>query len=177
MYRGRARVALGEVDHGLAEVLEWAELFDQTGAPRVIEGSFTSMLSEALHMTGRSEEALAVSAQGEQRANACVVRVMEPEIYRTRGEILRDLGRFDAADEAYRRAVACARSQSAVSLELRSLTSLLDLRASRGHAGDLSTELRLLTMRMMSQPERPDLITARELLARLPVKTAFGQEP
>jgi hypothetical protein len=62
MHRGRARVALGEVQRGLAEVVEWADIFKHTKAAGVIEGSFTSMLSEVLHLAGHSEEALVVSA-------------------------------------------------------------------------------------------------------------------
>src|SRR5262249_54842166 len=57
MHRGRARLALGDVGRGLAEVLEWAEIFTQTGAAGVIVGSFTSMVSEVLHWASRSEEA------------------------------------------------------------------------------------------------------------------------
>ena len=124
------------------------------------------MVSEALHMAGRAEEALAVSLEGERRAEANHVRAMAPEIFRTRGDIFRDLERVDEADHAYRRAVACAQTQGARSLELRALTSLFDLRLSRGEVDDLPAELR----RVMdaSEQDRPDLIAARELLARAP---------
>ncbi|MEP7001770.1 MAG: adenylate/guanylate cyclase domain-containing protein [bacterium] len=166
MHRGRARVGLNQVAAGLAEVLEWAALFRQTGSG-IIEGSTTSMASEALHMSGRSEEALVVSADGERRAYLGMVRVMEPEIYRTRGDILRDLGRVGDADAAYRRAVTCARAQRALSLELRGLTSLLDLHANRGQTDSLSEELRRALSGMMCSPDRPDLVAARELLARI----------
>jgi len=62
--------------------------------------------------------------------------------------------------------VACAQTQGARSLELRALTSLFDLRLSRGEVDDLPAELR----RVMdaSEQDRPDLIAARELLARAP---------
>ena len=118
-------------------------------------------------MAGRSEEALVVSAEGERRAEMGLVQVMKPEIYRTRGNILRDLDRLDEADEAYRQAVACARAQGARSLELRALTSLLDLHLCRGQPGDLPAELRRTMAAMVCRPDRPDLITARELLARI----------
>jgi len=95
------------------------------------------------------------------------VRVMTPEILRTRGNILLDLERLDAADEAYRQAVACARAQGALSLELRALTSLLDMQLSRGQPGDLPAELCRTMDAIAASPDRPDLMTARALLARI----------
>jgi hypothetical protein len=166
LHRGRARIGLGEVDAGVAEVLEWGALFRQTGSG-VIEGSTTSMVSEAMHMAGRSKEALVVSGEGEQRAKMGLVRVMMPEIYRTRGNILRDLCRLDQADQAYCLAVDCARAQGALSLELRALNSLLDLRLAFGQTGDLPVKLRRVMAAMVCSPERPDLVTARDLLARI----------
>jgi len=166
LHRGRARIGLGEVDAGVAEVLEWGALFRQTGSG-IIEGSTTSMVSEAMHMAGRSEEALVVSGEGERRAKVGLVHLMMPEIYRTRGNILRDLDRLDQADETYRLSVDFARNQGARSLELRALTSLLDLRLARGQPGYLPAALRRAMEAMMCRPDRPDLITARELLARI----------
>jgi tetratricopeptide (TPR) repeat protein len=171
MHRGRARIGLGQVDKGVAEVLEWGALFRQTGSG-CIEGSVTSMVSEALHMAGRSEEALVVSTEGERRADTGLVRVMVPEIYRIRGNILRDLDRLDQADEAYRLAVACARAQGAVSLEIRALTSLLDFRLSRGQLGDLPAELGRAMVALPDQQDRPDFISARNLLARIRSRTS-----
>lgn len=167
MLRGRARIGLGQVDAGVEEVLEWGALFRQTGSG-ILEGAATSMISEALHMSRRSEEALVANVQGECRAEKGFVRVMQPEIYRTRGNILRDLDRLDQADDAYHQAWVCARTQGARSLEIRALTSLLDLRLSRGRPGDLPAELSQAMVASECDPDRPDLITARALLARVP---------
>ena len=166
MHRGRARVGLGQKKRGVAEVLEWGALFRQTGSG-VVEGSVTSMVSEALHMALRSEEALAVSVEGERRMEAGLVRVMMPEVFRTRGDILRSLERLDEADDAYRGAVACARAQGARSLELRALTSLLDLRFAHGDPSDTSAELIRAMGVMPGQEDRPDLAAATALLARV----------
>ena len=165
LHRGRARMALGQLEAGAAEVLEWGALFRQTGSG-IIEGSTTSMVSEALHISGRSREALVVSNEGERRAETGLVRVMMPEIYRTRGDILRDLGRVIEANEAYRQAVACARAQNARSLELRSLTSLLDMELSLGHPGDVPKELRRALAAMPSASDRLDHVAAHNLLKR-----------
>jgi class 3 adenylate cyclase/tetratricopeptide (TPR) repeat protein len=166
MHRGRARIGLGDAEVGLAELLEWGALFRQTGSG-ILEGSTTSMMSEALHMAGHSEEALVVSGEGERRAEIGAVRVMTPEIFRTRGNILRDLGRLQEADEAYRLAAANARAQGALSLELRALTSLLDLRISLGRPGALPAKLRRVLSGMQCKEDRPDIVAAQETLARV----------
>jgi tetratricopeptide (TPR) repeat protein len=165
MHRGRARIGLGEVDAGIAEVLEWGAVFRQTGSG-IVEGSTTSMISEALHMAGRSEEALAASAEGEQRAQSGGVLVMLPEIYRTRGNILRDLGQLHQAEGAYQKACDSARAQGARSLEVRALTSLLELRLARHEPGGLPAALEHAMVGLPDDQDRPDLVTARELLAR-----------
>jgi hypothetical protein len=165
MHRGRARIGLGQPEVGLAELLEWGALFRQTGSG-ILEGSTTSMTSEALHMAGNSEEAIGVSGEGERRAKLGLVRVMEPEIYRTRGDIFRDLDRPDEADHAYRLAATSASAQGALSLELRALTSLLELRVSRGQPSALPTKLRRVLTAMACHPDRPDLVAAREALAQ-----------
>ena len=177
LYRGRARMGLGEVEAGVAEVLEWGALFRQTGCSGVLEGSFTSMMGEAMHIAGRSEEALVESNEGERRAKAGYVLAMMPEIYRIRGNILRNLDRLDQADEAYREAVDCARAQGARSLELRALTSQLDLRLALGQPEDIPTELHRAMNAMICAPDRPDLAAARELLTRLGGEAAPTREP
>jgi tetratricopeptide (TPR) repeat protein len=167
MHRGRARIGLGQVDIGVAEVLEWGALVRQTGTSGIIECSFTGMVSEALHLAGRSAEALAASAEGEQRAETGNVRLGEPEIYRTRGNILRDLDRPAQAGEAYRLAVGCARAQGARSLEIRALSSLLNLCLSLGQPDDLPIELRQAMTGLDSQLDRPDFVAAHKLLASI----------
>jgi hypothetical protein len=117
-----------------------------------------------LHMAGHSEEALSVSAEGERRAEIGFVRVMMPEIFRTRGDILRDLGRLGEADNAYHRAVDCARTQGARSLELRALASLLDLRLACGPPDGVPAELCRVIDAMPGQEDRPDVRAARALL-------------
>jgi class 3 adenylate cyclase/tetratricopeptide (TPR) repeat protein len=165
LHRGRARIGLGEVDAGVAEVLEWGAVFRQTGSG-IVEGSTTSMISEALHMAGHSEEALAASAEGEQRAEKGGVLVMLPEIYRTRGNILRDLGLIQEADDAYQKACDSAHAQGARSLEVRALTSLLELRLAQREPSALPAALERAMAGLPDDQDRPDFVMAREVLAR-----------
>jgi tetratricopeptide (TPR) repeat protein len=176
LYRGRAHIGLGQIDSGVAEVLEWASLFSQTRSG-VIQASATSMISEALHLAGRSEEALVVSGEGQRRAEKGLVRHSMPEVLRTRGNILRDLGRPNEAEAAYSDAIACARARGALSFELRALTSLLELRLSSECPGDLAVELDRVVSAMGCAPDRPDLVAARELLSRVPSRTMSSGAP
>jgi ATP/maltotriose-dependent transcriptional regulator MalT len=121
----------------------------------------------ALSLSESLSEALAVSVQGERHIEAGLVRVTMPEIFRTRGDILRSLERLDEADDAYRRAVTCARAQGARSLELRALSSLLDLSLAHGDPGDACAELLRAMDAMPGQGDRPDLAAASALLARV----------
>jgi hypothetical protein len=106
---------------------------------------------------------------------AGLVRVMLPEVFRTRGDILLSLERLDEPDDAYRCAVACARAQGARSLELRALTSLLDLRFLHGDPSDTSAELIRAMGVMPGQEDRPDLAAATALLARVRGGTPPGE--
>ncbi len=184
LYRGRARIGLGQVERGVAEVLEWGALFRQTGSG-CIDGSTTGMHSEALHLAGRSDEALAVSADGERRAAAGEVGVMVPDIHRIRGGILRALGRREDAERAVAQAVASARAQGALSLELRALTDRLELRLDEpvGHSGSDSDsggcraaadDLRRVLAAMPCSADRPDLVAARAVLARAVLARGVG---
>jgi hypothetical protein len=176
MNRGRARMGLGETSAGTAEVMEWGALFQQTELFAILENSVTSKLSEALHFAGLHNEPV-VSAQGERRAQKGLARVMQSEIYRMRGNILRDLDRLNAADEAYRRAVASARAQGWLSRKISPLTSLLDLHLFRGQPGDPSAGLRRAMAAMPCQSGRADLVMAREVLARICSGTSLCKEP
>jgi hypothetical protein len=75
------------------------------------------------------------------------------------------LDRHREADEAYATAVSSARDQGAVSLELRSLTSLLAHRRAQGPVEPILGELRQVQAKMQTSPDRPDLKAARALLA------------
>jgi hypothetical protein len=101
---------------------------------------------------------------------------MMPEIYRTRGDVLGELGRVGQAEEAYCMAVDCARAQGALSLELRALTSLLNFRLDRGEPEDLAPQVRQALNAMICQPGRPDLEAARRSLARAKAQTSRPRE-
>ena len=166
LHRGRARMALGQMDEGVAEVLEWGALFSQTGSG-IVECSTTSMVSEAFHRAGRSDEALQVSAEGQRRAETGMVRVMLPEVFRVRGQILFELGRHDEADQACQQAVNCAQQQGAHSLSLRALTDQLGQRLTlqTDHA-PVAALLRQTLGAMACSADRPDMVAATEMLAR-----------
>jgi hypothetical protein len=153
-------MGIEEANAGTAEVMEWGALFQQTESFVILENSVTSMLSESLRSAGLYDEPVE-SAGAERRAQKRLARLMQPEIYRTRGNILRDLDRPNAADEAFRRDVASACAQSWLSLEISALTSLLDFHLFVGDHGVLSAELRRAMAAMPCQSDRRDLVMAR----------------
>jgi hypothetical protein len=91
---------------------------------------------------------------------------MLPEIYRTRGNILRDLGLIQEADDAYQKACDCARAQGARSLEIRALTSLLEQRLAQREPAALPAALEHAMAGLPDDQDRPDFVMAREVLAR-----------
>jgi hypothetical protein len=92
-----------------------------------------------------------------------VARVMQPGIYSTGGNILRDLDRVDTVDQAFWRAVANPRAQRRLFLEISPLTSVLDLHWP--------------VPAMSCQSERRDLVMAREALPRICSGTPFCKVP
>jgi hypothetical protein len=160
---------------GSAELMEWSALFQQAELFAILEGSVTSVLSKALRLAGLYYASV-VSAEGKRQPQSGLVRAMQSGMYRTRGNILRELDRLDAADEAYRRVVARAHDQGWLSRKMRALTSLLDLQLSRGQSGDLSAALRPAMAVEPRQSDRPDRAMAREVDARICSETPLCKE-
>ena len=169
MHRAKALFELQPNDAHLADLLEWSELFRQTGSG-VIGCSTTCMISEALHSEGKSEEALEENRLGQQRAEEGAVKVMLPEVFRVRGNILADLGRSQEADDAYSLAIRSARSQGALSLQMRALSTLLSYRLENGgETGNLLLELREVIEGISCSAGHPDLTRATSLLNLQPI--------
>ena len=177
MYRAMARLALEPSASRTAAVLEDAQLFRQT-ASLVTDPSTATIIMAALQQSGRLEEALAESEWGASTAERGQVRVMVPEIFRCRGDVLAALGRAEEADQAYQRAVHCAREQAAASLEVRALTSLLRHRRQRKILpGVETTDLRQLLDRLPSDALSPDVHQARSLLAQAAERGVAAERP
>ncbi len=88
--------------------------------------------------------------------------IYEPEMWRLRGRIAERREQPELAVEHYRRGAATARSHEARTSELRALTDLLKL-ALDGEAAERAAEL---VVELEQNGYQPDIVAARELLAR-----------
>jgi tetratricopeptide (TPR) repeat protein len=162
--------ALHELDPSFEHAeraLESSSLFRQTGS-LVTDASTSCIVSLALLSLGRANEALRETFTALETAEINQVKVMTPEILRIRAYIYSSLGELSAADLALQQAVDLARSQEARSLELRSLTARLSLCHELPHTlTDVIAPLQQVLEHMHEEVARPDVITARRLLAEV----------
>ncbi|MEM9488648.1 MAG: AAA family ATPase [Myxococcota bacterium] len=136
--RGWARVKSGEVDSGIAEILEglgFLRAIDQ----KLPATYWMSYLVEAYLDAGRVGEGLELVDKALAMASSNVDSFYSPELHRLKGELLRldsdgDSGssRADQAAENFEQAIATARAFDATLLELRAAVSAGQLWCERG---------------------------------------------
>jgi predicted ATPase len=133
--------------------------------------ALTSMfagLADALARWGKTDEGLVAVEEGLSIADAGD-RYSLPEIHRVRGRLLLDRSAADrdAAEAAFREAIAIARSQQARLLELRAATTLARLWGESGRR-DAARELLAPVYREFTEGlDKPDLKDAKALLDEL----------
>jgi hypothetical protein len=128
---------------------------------------FAAMLAAALAAVRELDEGLAI-VDGEIR-NIGAARFFEAELYRVRGELLKERGRpsdLDAAQQSFEHALALARAQRARTFEVRALTSMCALTALRGQVRH-ADELRVIVHGFTEGLTSPALSEARALLTSL----------
>ena len=116
---------LGRPGEGLAHLRACLAAEAWTGAIAQPHLSWLAAIhAEILLRLGAHEEGLPVVEEGVEWMARTGKRILEAELYRLQGELLRQAGREDAASDSLRRAVAVARKQRARTLELRAAVSL-----------------------------------------------------
>ena len=135
---GRLRLALGEVDSGLAEMTQGDAQWAATGA--VVTRPFYLVLrAEGLASAGRPDEALALVAEAQALIDRHGERYYASEVQRWRGVLLRETGAGQADAEALatlEQALATARTMQLPGLVLRCAISLAPLWAAQGRQPD-----------------------------------------
>jgi predicted ATPase len=113
---------------GVHKLSEGLTAWQSTGSV-TYQSYFLALLAEALGRHGRPEEALRIADEGLAIAARTAEGLFEAELHRLRGEFLRRHNRnaWADAEPCYRRALAIARRQQALSLELRAAMSLCRL--------------------------------------------------
>ncbi len=164
--RGWAKALRGATEIGMAQIHEGMAILaaDDT---RVAQPLQLALLAELYAQAGDVERGLEFKAEALAAADAHGERWYAAEIYRVRGELLLLRGDATAAEGAFQRALAVARSQEARSLDLRAATSLARLWQRHGRAQDARQLLSPIYGWFSEGFDTPDLIAAAALLDEL----------
>jgi predicted ATPase len=159
---GDVTAGIGRLRHGLAQ---WRAIGSVTYLTYYLD-----LLAAALDWQGEIEDALQVLNEALAVAERTDERMVEPELYRLRGEIRAhsrtDQAGWSLAEDDFRRALDIARGQGAKSLQLRAAVSLTRFQRRRGLRADGARHLAESLASLTEQSQTPDLQEARELLDR-----------
>ena len=122
--RGWALIEQGQGEEGIVQIrrglVDWRATGSELGLPY-----FLSLLAEAYLKMGQVEEGFSIILEALAAANDSGERWYEAELYRLKGELLRQEMKTEAeAAECFQQAIEKARHQEAKSLELRAVMSL-----------------------------------------------------
>jgi predicted ATPase len=135
IYRGRVKVANGDVTEGISLLRSGLTAYRASGAEGWMS-HYTALLARACEIAGQIEEALAQLDDALQMAERTGERWFAAELYRHRGQLLLRQGHSEAAEELYRRALSIAEKQEAKLWELRAAASLARLRRDEGRQAE-----------------------------------------
>lgn len=160
VFHGRALVKCGEPETGIATLHRGIAMYRKTGA-QIAMPQLLSQLAESHLELGQHAEGLAVLRDAIDTAAQNDERFWEAELFRLQGDFLRagKAGEAMVVDQ-YQRALDIARRQDAKSLELRVLTSLVELR----NGTEDRAQLRSVCAWFAEQHASTDLTRARKLL-------------
>ena len=130
--RGWALIEQGKGEEGIAQIrrglVDWRATGSELGLPY-----FLSLLAEAYVKMGQVEEGFSIITEALAAANDSGERWYEAELYRLKGELLRQEMKTEAeAAECFKQAIEKAHHQGAKSLELRAVMSLSRLWQDQG---------------------------------------------
>ena len=128
-----------------------------------------AVLADACLATGEAAEAQAVAEKALTQVRLTGEHLCEAELHRLRGRALlaQDRGRVPEAEAALLDALRAARARSARTSELRTATSLAQLRAERGRRTEARYLLAPIHGWFTEGLDTPDLREARALLDEL----------
>ena len=168
--RGWALAEQGQVEEGIADMLEGQRIWQESGIRQL--GQVSLPLVEAYGKLGRVADGLAVLSQAEAELDKSNEKWWQAELLRIRGELL--LASKDGADQNGQEITACfedairiARGQQAKSLELRSATRLAAFWQAHGKPDDAYRLLSKIYGWFTEGFDTPDLQAAKALLDEL----------
>lgn len=165
IFRGWGLVRQGHGEEGLAELRRGIEAYLATGA-QLGRLYFIALLAEVYGQTGQRETGLQLLNEAIRVAAEKGERFYEAELYRLRGELLLEQNQIDVdlAEQSLQQALAIARRQGAVALELRAALHLSRRWAQQGQAEKGLRLLREVYDKFTEGFESPDLKQASLML-------------
>jgi class 3 adenylate cyclase/predicted ATPase len=158
--RGEHAEGIGLLEQGLA-------FYQATGA-QILIPYYASYHAEALLTADRPAEGLPIIERAIAMSEQNLDRFYGPELLRLRGDLLGSIGAGPERMEAcYREALALARSQASLGLELRAALSLCRLLVQQGHHNEPLLLLEGICSRFTEGHLTRDAIAARTLLQEL----------
>jgi serine/threonine protein kinase len=128
VFRGWARSVLGDSDEGISEIVDGIKQFRATGS-MILMQYFLSRKAEALHLAGRTFEALEAIKEAETFAERSEERWWCAELHRLRGVFLAAMGADETQIEASLcEAIRIAKEQKSISLATRAEASYAEYR-------------------------------------------------
>ncbi len=130
---------------------------------------FVSVLADVLAAAGRLDDSLAAADEAVQRAERSNAFWWMPEALRIKGDVMLLLDKADttAAEDHFRRSLDLAHRQGALSWELRTATSLAQLRRDQGRTSEARDLLASVYGRLTEGFDTADLKVVKALLDAL----------
>jgi predicted ATPase len=159
---------LGDTTAGVGHIRQGLAASEGVG-PRLYHPYFLSLLAEASGQAGQPEAGLQALAEAVTLVATTQTRWWEAELYRLKGELLRQLPSPDAhqAEACFQQALAVTRCQQAKSLELRAAMSLSRLWQQQGKRDEVRQLLAPIYGWFTEGFDTPDLQEAKVLLKEL----------
>ena len=175
---GELAIVRGDAAAGIA-LLRHALGLMQAEQYHLLTIAFHRVLAEGLLLTGEIDEAALVIDAALARSDALDEHSRTAELLRVRGEVLLRMTPPDrhAADGAFHRSQEQAKSQSALSLELRSTMARARLWSGQGRSAEAVDLLESIYQRFTEGFDTVDLRHASHLLATLKCHSASSARP
>lgn len=165
--RGWARIGREDAAAAAEQMRHGLSAWQSTGA-ELMRPHFLALLAEASEGTSPDDEGVRLLDEALALAESTGERCYQAELYRLKGERLLARTRARAGGEAARacfeQALATARRQEALSLELRAAMSLARLHREHGRHGAACDLVMPIYQRFNEGFDTPDLCDARDLL-------------
>jgi class 3 adenylate cyclase/predicted ATPase len=157
-----------QVEEGIAQMMQGMADYRATGA-EIMYPHFLALLAEVYGKIGKAEQGLSLLGEALEAIARTGEGMHEAEIYRLKGELLRQIPQNEPEAEAcFKQAIEAARRQDARSLELRAALSLSRLWIDQGKKKEARELLQGIYGWFTEGFDTVDLKEAKALLGSLP---------